>query len=94
VSEDIPADISAVLSQLFEEAREALREGETGTCLQAIESAEEVATNKLPESEFRGQVLHGCERVRHLLDGEDEQDAEAAQEFLTAMHRRVPDQEP
>jgi hypothetical protein len=93
VSEDIPADVSAVLSQLFEEAREALAEGETGTCRQAIESAEEVATNKLPESEFREQVLYGCERVRRLLDGEDEEDVEAAQEFLSAMHRRIPDQE-
>jgi len=91
VSEDIPADVSSALLQLFVEAEEALEAGDIDTCLQTIESAETVATNELPECALRGQIRHGCVRVRALLEGDEEQDAEAAGEFLTAMQRRIPD---
>lgn len=92
MSEDIPPDVIAVLSQLFEEAHEALEVDDNETCRQTIESAEEVATNKIPEGELRGQLLHGCQRVRRLLDTEEDEEAEAAVEFLTAMQRRLPDE--
>jgi len=92
VSEDVPADVSAALAQLFEEGQQALEDGDRETCRQTVESAESVATNKLPEGELRGQLLHGCERVHHLLDPETEEDPEVAIEFLTAMQRRLPDE--
>lgn len=93
MSEDVPPDVSATLAQLFEEGQQALEDDDRETCRQTVESAERVVTNKLPEGELRGQLLHGCERVRHLLDPETDEDPEVAIEFLTAMQRRLPDGE-
>lgn len=76
MSEDIPADVRAVLAQLFAEGRDALRAEDRETAVETVTTAETVATNKLPEGTFRDRLLHGCERVRRLLapadsDGDD-----------------------
>lgn len=91
MAEDVPPDVNAVLVQLFEEGAQALEDGNDDTCLQSVESAESVVTNKLPEGELRGQLRHGCRRVRELLTSDD-QDREAAAEFLSAMQRRLPEE--
>ena len=93
MSEDVPADVRTVLTQLFAEGQQALEADDIDTCRQTIESAEDVATNKLPEGELRDRVLHGCERVRTLLDADGDADADAAGEFLAAMERQIPDPE-
>jgi len=99
VTEDLPGDVRSVLTQLFAEGQEALAEGDPETARETVSSAEEVATNKLPEGDLRGQVLHGCGRVRRLLDadvvaGDESSDdtdgrveADAAVEYLAAMER-------
>jgi hypothetical protein len=106
VTEDPPADVLAVLAQLFAEGQEALADGEVDTAREAVTSTEEVASNKLPEGDLRGQLLHGCAQARALLDPETgggsaegdgpegmdrvEPDAAAA-EYLAAMERRLPE---
>ena len=69
---DLPPDVRAVLGQLFAEARDALTADDRETATEAVETAETVATNKLPEGAFRGRLLHGCGRVRELLDTDPE----------------------
>jgi len=105
VTEDPPADVLAVLAQLFAEGQEALAEGDVDTARETVTSAETVATNKLPEGDLRGQLLHGCGQARELLDpetgagsdegdnpeGVDQVEPEAAEEYLAAMERRLPD---
>lgn len=107
VTEDLPDDALAVLAQLFTEGQESLADGDVHTAREAVTSAEEVATNKLPEGDLRGQLLHGCAQTRALLDpetggGDDEGDGpdgggadgvepDAAAEYLAAMERRLPD---
>jgi len=92
-----------VLTQLFAEGQEALAAGDREVALDAVTTAETVATNKLPEGPLRGRLLHGCGRVRALTgdgataDGPGEGDAtpggsdEAAAAYLAAMERRVAD---
>jgi hypothetical protein len=70
VAEDLPPDVRAVLTQLFAEGRNALAADERDAALETVTSAEAVATNKLPEGSLRDRLLHGCERVRRLLDAD------------------------
>jgi hypothetical protein len=105
VTEDPPADALAVLSQLVTEGQEALTDGDVDTAREAVTSAEAVATNKLPEGDLRGQLLHGCGQARTLLDpgtgggdaegdgpeGADGVEPDAAAEYLAAMERRLPE---
>lgn len=70
MAEDLPPDVRAVLTQLFAEGRNALAADEREAALETVTSAEAVATNKLPEGSLRDRLLHGCERVRRLLDAD------------------------
>ena len=105
VTEDPPADVLAVLAQLFAEGQEALADGDVDAARETVTSAEEDATNKLPEGDLRGQLLHGCAQARGLLDpetgggdaegddpeGTDRVEPDAAAEYLAAMERRLPE---
>ncbi len=103
MTEDPPADALAVLAQLFAKGQEALADGDVDTARDTVTSAEEVATNKLPEGDLRGQLLHGCGQTLALLDpeansgddGDDDPGVEpdAAAEYLAAMERRLPEGE-
>ncbi len=66
--EDLPPDVRAVLTQLFAEGRNALAADDRETAVRTVTTAETVVTNKLPEGAFRDRLLHGCERVRRLLE--------------------------
>ncbi len=61
-----------VLGQLFEAGAAALDDGDPDTARQCLTSAETVATNKLPDSEFRSRLLHGCDRALATVDGDGE----------------------
>jgi hypothetical protein len=102
VTEDPPADVLAVLAQLFAEGQASLTDGDVDTAREAVTSAETVVTNKLPEGDLRGQLLHGCGQANALLDpetggegeGPEETDGvepDAAAEYLAAMERRLPE---
>jgi hypothetical protein len=91
VQGEFSGDVMDVLGQLFEAAARAL-EGDAGTeasrpdtARRILTSAETVATNKLPEGEFRDRLLHGCERALATLDA----DAPVAAEHCRAMAREV-----
>lgn len=86
MSDDVPTDVETVLAQLFAAGQDALGDEEFDTCRQVVESVESVATNKLPESERRARLLHGCERVHALLD---EEELEVAAEYLRAMDAQL-----
>jgi hypothetical protein len=88
---EFSGDVMDVLGQLFEKGARAL-DGDAGTegsrpdtARQILTSAETVATNKLPDGEFRDRLLHGCERALATLDA----DAPAAAEHCRAMVREV-----
>jgi hypothetical protein len=61
VTEDVPADVRAVLAQLFADGRASLRASDRETAVETVTTAEAVATNELPEGAFRDRLLHGCE---------------------------------
>lgn len=68
-SVDLPSDVHSVLTQLLGEARAAAAERDVATVADAVASVESVATNKVPESEVRERLLHGCAEVERLLAG-------------------------
>ncbi|WP_336336664.1 hypothetical protein [Haloarcula brevis] len=84
--EDLPTDVHAVLTQLVEAGETAVVSAEFDTARRTVATAETVSRNKLPESELRAQLLHGCERARSTL-ADDRPDAAA--EYLRAMTRRL-----
>lgn len=90
MDEDVPTDVRTVLGQLFAEAQRALERGDTGTARESVTSAEAVVVNKLPAGELSGELRHGCERTRALLDAEADPKPEAAAGYLAAMERRLP----
>jgi hypothetical protein len=91
VSDDPPTDVVTVLGQLLSATRTAIAEGDSETAGETITSAQTVATNKLPEGERRAALLHGCDRVRALLEAGTSDDRDAAAEYIAAMERRLPE---
>lgn len=93
MDDDIPADVEETLTQLLGECAAALEGNDVPTARETITSARSVATNKLPSGELRDHLLHGCDRVETLLDPEaedEEVEADAAEEYVAAMRRRLP----
>ena len=88
---EFSGDVMDVLEQLFEAGARALdddggtEESPTDTARRILTSAETVATNKLPDCEFRDRLLHGCERALATLDS----DAPVAAEHCRTMAREV-----
>lgn len=89
--DDLPADVKDTLTQLLGECATALDDDDLPTARETIDSAESVATNKLPEGDLREHLLHGCARVSELLDPEEDVEADAASEYVAAMQRRLPE---
>ena len=67
----------------------ARRRSRPRTPLDRLDSAEETAGN-LADDELREQLLHGCARVRELIE---EDETAAAGEYVTAMSRRLENSE-
>ncbi|WP_435067639.1 hypothetical protein [Haloplanus sp. C73] len=82
---DLSGDVVDVLGQLFDAGATALDDGDADTARQVLTSAETVATNKLPEGEFRTEVLRDCRRA---LDRLDDGAFDAAAEDAAALARR------
>jgi hypothetical protein len=88
VSDDVPTDVETVLAQLFAAGQDALADDDIDTCRQVIGSAESTAANKLADGERKKRLVHGCERVRALLE---EGENETAAEYLRAMDDQLTD---
>mgnify|MGYP007020448136 FL=1 len=58
--EDVPHDVRAALTQLLAEARSAARADDIETTTALLETAETVATNKLPPGDRRDRIRRGC----------------------------------
>lgn len=86
MTEEVPSDVHAVLTQLLRASQTAVRADDLATVDQAIETVETVSTNKLPAGDRRARLLHGCTEVRSTLD---ERDCEATMAYLAAMERRL-----
>ncbi|MFC7068349.1 hypothetical protein [Halobaculum lipolyticum] len=82
----LPTDGEASLARLVESARTALREGRTDDALAAVERADAVAADELPEGDRRDRIRHGCARVADLAAD----DPPVASEYLDAIRRRLP----
>ena len=87
--DDLPSDVRSVLTQLLTEAQIAIGDRDHEAARAAVDTVDEVATNKLPEGDRRRRLRHGCERVEDLLDGGDNDDTAAAAAYLWSMERRV-----
>ena len=90
--EEFSGDVMDVLEQLFEAGARAVdsdavsdERSPTDTARRILTSAETVATNKLPDGEFRSRLLHGCDRALSTLDD----DPAVAAEHCRAMAREV-----
>jgi hypothetical protein len=90
VTDDVPADVEAVLTQLLAEAEEAFERDDVETAVAELMTASEVATNKLPQGDLRSRLLHGCEQAEAVATSEDGDTAVAA-EYVAAMARRLDD---
>ena len=58
--EDVPHDVRAALTQLLAETQTAARADDIETATALLETAETVATNKLPPGDRRDRVRRGC----------------------------------
>ncbi|MFC6757914.1 MULTISPECIES: hypothetical protein [Haloarcula] len=88
--DDLPSDVHAVLTQLLDETEAAIQAEEFDTVRQTIETATTVSQNKLPESDRRAQLLHGCGAVTAAIAAEDGVDADLTIEYVRAMAQRLP----
>jgi hypothetical protein len=85
VTGDLPVDVRDTLAQLFAEAGKAARERRTETALAALSTAATVVENKVPESDRKRQLIHGCERAQATATDEPL----VAAEYCEAMHKRL-----
>lgn len=85
--EDLPSDVSAVVTQLLAEGIEALSSGDVETARSTTETVQRVSQNKLPDGELRDQLLHGCGCVSNCLEARE---PTAAAAYLRAMQDRLP----
>lgn len=66
----LPADVRAVLTQVFEEAADALEAGDTATARSLVSTGRTVTANKVPPGDRRAELLEGCRRVADVLAGD------------------------
>jgi len=83
--ETVPPDVRETLCQLFDETRERAND-QPETAYEQLDSARRVSETKVPASELREQLLHGCAAATDALD---ENDPALAAEYAAAMARRV-----
>ena len=86
-ADEVPHDVRASLVQLLAAAADAAAEGEAETARATLDTAETVATNKLPTGERRDRVRWGCAAA---LDALPNGDLAAAYATATADAVRAP----
>ena len=91
VSDDVPSDVQAVLTQLLAETETAIQAGELDTARRTIETVMTVSRNKLPDGELRAQLRHGCTAVTGALAETDGVESAVAAAYVQAMAERLPE---
>lgn len=86
--EKLPPDVRDTLSQLFEETK-ARAHDDPATAYEQLDSARRVTETKVPETDLREQLLHGCSAATEALD---ENEPALVAEYAAAMARRIDDQ--
>jgi hypothetical protein len=69
--DEVPHDVRASLTQLLAEARAAAERGDLDTARPLLDTAETVATNKLPPGERRERIRWGCAAALDALPNGD-----------------------
>jgi hypothetical protein len=83
--EKLPPDVRDTLCQLFEETRDRAHD-DPATAYEQLDSARRVTETKVPETDLREQLLHGCSAATDALD---ENEPALVAEYAAAMARRV-----
>jgi hypothetical protein len=83
--DEVPHDVRASLGQLLAEARAAAERGDADTARALLDTAETVATNKLPPGERRDRVRWGCATATDALPNGD-----LAAAYAAAAAARLP----
>jgi hypothetical protein len=83
---EVPHDVRAGLEQLLAAAADAASDGDTATARATLDTAETVATNKLPTGERRDRVRWGCATALDALPNGD-----LAAAYADAAAARLPD---
>lgn len=83
---EVPHDVRASLTQLFDEAHAAASAGDDATATALLEAADTVAANKLPPGERRTMIRRGCEAATDALPNGD-----LAAAYVAAAAARVPE---
>ena len=86
--DEIPHDVRAGLEQLLAAAASAAADGDAATARAALDTAETVATNKLPPGERRDRIRWGCAAA---IDALPNGDLAAAYATATADAVSAPD---
>jgi hypothetical protein len=87
-ADEVPHDVRASLVQLLAAAADAAAGGEAETARATLDTAETVATNKLPTGERRDRVRWGCAAA---IDALPNGDLAAAYATATADAVSAPD---
>ncbi|ELZ37256.1 hypothetical protein [Halorubrum tebenquichense] len=86
--DEVPHDVRASLEQLLAAAASAAADGDDETARAALDTAETVATNKLPAGERRDRIRWGCAAAADALPNGD-----LAAAYATATADAVADDE-
>jgi hypothetical protein len=88
--EKLPPDVRDTLRQLFDETQESVHD-QPEAAYEQLDSARRVTETKVPETELRDRLLHGCAAATDALD---ENDPALAAEYTAAMGRRIRESDP
>jgi hypothetical protein len=81
----LPPDVHQTLTQLLDNAGEALERGEFETARRTVETAAVVTENKVPAGETKARLQHGYRELEPLLADEPV----VAGEYLRLMRKTV-----
>ncbi|MFB6125998.1 MAG: hypothetical protein ABEJ79_01680 [Halolamina sp.] len=82
---EVPPDVHETLTGLLASAVEYARAGDAEGVRDCLDTVTTVATYKLPPSQLRSRLRHGCQRVGDTVEA----DYAVAAEYIRAMQRRL-----
>ncbi|ERG99818.1 MAG: hypothetical protein J07HQX50_00971 [Haloquadratum sp. J07HQX50] len=89
MNEELPADVGSVLTQLLDEAREALKNENKSLFQRILRTVRTVVENKIPIENLKSSLLHGCDRIESLRSAPSENTEVIIAEYLRQMYQRL-----